>query len=204
MRPRACAMKPNSLCASAPLPLLCLQLERLLLFHCAVSDPGLLSALPRCPTLARLELNNFWLASAAGLQAASAAAVQAGGCLAEVLLDGTALPLPLPSKTTAGGLRSRRPSSSTGGTPPIGLQPATAVAGSGAASPQKPPRSAPRGGTVLPAHVLAHDERLVYSREELLGLARGQAAGRGASGAAEQQLRQLLPPDLRSPANIQP
>lgn len=166
-----------------------------------MSDPGLLSALPRCPTLAHLELNQCWLASAAGLQAAAAAALQTGGHLAEVLLDGTAVPLPVPSAKAASGMRvSRRHISGGSGMPYTDLQPALRLAGSPARTSPQAPWSAPRGGTVLPAHVLAHDERLVYTREELLSLAPGRAAGQRTAGTAEQQLRQGLPPDLRYPS----
>lgn len=170
-----------------------LQLERLQLFHCAVSDPGLLSALPRCPALCRLELNHCWLASGAGLQAAAAAYVQAAGRLAEVLLDGTPVELPSSGAAAAAGTPHRkRPGPGVSNVISMGL------AGDGAQASRQAPQSAPRGGAVLPAHVLAHDERLVYSREELLSLALGHAAGRCTSGMAERQLRQQLPPDLRS------
>ena len=146
--------------------------------HCSVTDPGLRSAMPRCTaSLRRLSLHDCWLASAEGLQAAAAAAAQAGGRLEWVERDGTAVPLPQPVAVPAGPQRS---SSGADSTPP--------------AAPRERPRPAASAG-VLPPAVLEFDERLAYSTEELLSL--GEAGQRGSPAA--QRMRQLLPPDLRAP-----
>lgn len=156
----------------APSPL---QLESLRIMGAAVSDPGLLSSLPRCPTLRHLTLASCWLCSEAGLQSAAAAAVQANGRLAEVVRDGASLPLP-----------------------PIGAAPDRAQpspAGSRATA-RMPSASRP----TLSAHELQHDERLSYSTEELLELSDAAALlSNPATAAAVRQLRARLPADLRSP-----
>ena len=194
-------------CACRPLAA-CLQLQELRLEDCAVSDPGLLSALPRCPTLRQLVLHNCWLVSEAGLEAAAAAAVQAGGQLEQVELNGVHLVLSLASAGSRRGIAGG--AGSTSG--------ATAVA-PGASTPGSGRRSS--GAGRLMAEVLAHDERLAYTTDELLHLraamapaaalaAASQPVPRSAAGTdatsrqvvdwqqSIQQLRQSLPPDLRT------
>lgn len=169
----------SGLTAHLPPYLPCKQIEHLRLEACdCISDAGLLRALPRCPTLRRLELSKCWLVSATGLVAAAAAARQTGGTLQEALLDEAAMQLPPPSRSLAkaagAGQAGSCPSSAS--TAPI-------------------TSSQPRGGATagrLPAEVLQHDERIAYSRDELLEL-------QAASGAGALQLRTSLPPDLLSP-----
>jgi len=208
--------------ASALLPLAtyvlppAVQLEHLQLFQCAVSDPGLLSTLPRCPTLTHLSLNHCWLASSAGLATAAAAAVQSGGNLSEVVQDGQQVHIPVgrpagtPTQrpTSAGKQASANIGSSGAGVVQGGTRPALGTPGSSSSRHERL-RVAP-----LTPEVLAHDERISYSREELLSLASPAAttaptiAARLSSAAASQAvaaahtvqwLRQHLPPDLRSP-----
>lgn len=160
------------------------QLEALHLVDSSITDPGLLRALPRCPTLRRLSLQGCWLASEAGLQAAAGAAQQAGGQLSEVLRDRTlvAVPPPAGGRAASTGLAAAGP-----------IRP-----GSGTTATESPAarrRSIAAGR--LTAHVLEHDERLAYSREELLQL--GTATQSGCAAAAAAQLRASLPSDLRSP-----
>lgn len=102
------------------------------------------------------------------------AALQAGGCLEEVLRDRTPVALPAPKAPSAD-----RP----------------ATTGSAAlATPAQPRGSAAR----LTAAVLEHDERIAYSTAELLELQRAAAAAAFAANSAAL-LRAALPADLRSP-----
>ena len=123
-------------------------------------------------TLRHLDLSGCWLTSDAGLQAAAAAALAAGGCLQEVVRDGVAVELPAPAAPGAAG--------APGGSPASAL----------------PSQQQHRGGAAaqLSAAVLEHDERLAYSADELLGLQQSPAA----AGEAAAQLRAQLPADLRS------
>jgi hypothetical protein len=194
-------------CACRPLPA-CLQLQELRLENCAVSDPGLLSALPRCSTLRQLALYSCWLVSEAGLNAAAAAAVQAGGQLEQMALDGVPLALSLAS---AGSRRA------IAGGP--GSTPGPAAASPGVLTPGSGRRSS--GAGRLMAKVLAHDERLAYTTDEMLHLRAAVAAAAAPAAASQpvpssaedtgaassqvvdwqqsiQQLRQSLPPDLRT------
>lgn len=157
-----------------------MQLEALHVVDSSITDPGLLRALPRCPTLRRFSLYGCWLASEAGLQVAAAAAVQAGGELGEVLRDREPVAIPAGSKAGGTGTPAAAPSR-----PGSGM--------STAESPAVRRRSSTAGR--LTAQVLEHDERLAYSRDELLQL----GAATGAPGSAAAQLRASLPPDLRSP-----
>ena len=162
------------------------QLESLHLHGCAVTDPGLLSALPRCATLIRLALHGCWMATEAGLAAACAAAVQAGGRLSEVALDGQTLPffqrevLPANRAAAAPGLRSQ--AGSSGGV----SMATTALCGRGA---QRPHTAV---GTRSP-ELAAHDERMQYCATELL-----QLASMAAAPGAVDELRHRLPEDLLS------
>ncbi|KAI7844350.1 hypothetical protein COHA_002148 [Chlorella ohadii] len=155
-------------------------LEALHVVDSSITDPGLLRALPRCPTLRRFLLYGCWLASEAGLQVAAAAAVQAGGELGEVLRDREPVAIPAGSKAGGTGTPAAAPS-----------RPGSGI--STAESPAVRRRSSAAGR--LTAQVLEHDERLAYSRDELLQL----GAATGAPGSAAAQLRASLPPDLRSP-----
>lgn len=162
-----------------------LQIEVLHLVDSCITDPGLLRALPRSAMLRRLSLQGCWLASEAGLQAAAAAALQAGSGLHEVLRDRVPVAIPLPAGSKAAGTGT--PAAKTAG----GSRPSS---GSGATnSPAGPRRSSTTGR--LTAAILEHDERLAYSKDELLQL----GAAVPLAGAAAAQLRASLPSDLRSP-----
>lgn len=148
-----------------------LQLERLHLEDAQwATDAGLAKALPRCRTLKRVYLQGCWLITEAGLQAAAAAALDAGGCLQEAVRDGTQLELSAPAAPAEPGAPS---------------------GGIGSATPSQQRRG---GAARLTAAVLEHDERLAYSTGELLGLQQSPAASAGAA-----RLRAHLPQDLRTP-----
>ena len=181
-----CCMSAGILSATATMctvSLTLLQLEALHLVDCSVTDPGLLRALPRCPTLFTLSLQGCWLASDAGLQAAAAAALQAGGRLQQVLRDRAPVELPPSSKAASA-------SASTAGA-------RRASQGGGVAEPPASQRRTSGAGR-LTAQVLACDERYAYSRAELLQLGAASQLGAKAAAAAAQ-LRPRLPADLRSP-----
>jgi hypothetical protein len=199
------------------------QLEALELQGCAASDPGLLSALPRCPSLCRLSLQGCWLASAAGVQAAAAAAVQAGGRLRELELDGIPVAIADPRASASGiaaaaaaltGMQLRSAPAGLGAlVPKQAVSPPASLPGSGSSGNARPRAGMP--GARLSPDVLAHDERMQYSRDELLHLARvhaapaapaqapgpGLAAGVSSSSTWHQssccQLVEAIPPDLR-------
>ena len=167
------------------------QLEELRLSGCdSLSDAGLARALPRCPALRRLHLAKCWLVTPAGLAAAAAAQQAGGGQLADVKLDDAAIELG--SSGGAGGGGGRRASGA--GLASSGAWPVGSSAGSGSATPATPARTRGRaGGERLTAEVLQHDERLAYSRQELLELRQAAAAA-----AAAGQMRARLPADLIS------
>lgn len=194
-----CQASDHGLAYVASLP----RLQQLQLDNCwLLSEEGVRQLLARLPRLESLQLNGIAVErTPAGCGGAGSTGSPAGGRAAQLGRGARRRPLSGGATPRSGATAAATSGRARPGSGKAGLGPSTAAAADSLGGLQLNPSEGSLGGGRfgrLPEELLQYDERLRYSREELLELQQdcGAGAAGGAAAGAAAALLAALPADL--------